>query len=65
MQHKAGIYEGFSKKYECTKLVYYEEGGDALPAFEREKQLKNWRREKKEMLIARKNPGWRDLSEDW
>jgi putative endonuclease len=64
-QHKSGAFEGFSKQYGCKKLVYFESGGDALPAFEREKQLKNWRREKKERLIRTMNPGWRDLSEDW
>lgn len=64
-QHREGVFEGFSKKYGCTKLVYFETGGEALAAFEREKQLKNWRREKKEALIRKENPGWRDLAEDW
>jgi putative endonuclease len=62
-EHKNAIIEGFSKKYGCKKLVYFEESAQAVPAFEREKQIKNWRREKKEALIRKLNPGWRDLSE--
>ena len=64
-QHKLGAFEGFSKKYSCKKLVYFEPCDESLPAFEREKQIKNWRREKKENLIRVENPGWRDLSEHW
>lgn len=62
-EHKEGIVEGFTKKYGCKKLVYFEETSDIISAIEREKQLKNWRREKKEFLIRRMNPGWRDLVE--
>jgi putative endonuclease len=56
---------GFAKKYDCTRLVYYEHHRDILHAIEREKQLKKWRREKKEKLIRMKNPPWKDLSADW
>jgi putative endonuclease len=62
-EHKNGVFDGFSKKYGCKKLVYFEEGTQATPSFEREKQIKGWRREKKEALIRISNPGWRDLSE--
>lgn len=61
-EHKAGEVDGFTKTYECTKLVYYEETNDVLQAIVREKQLKGWRREKKEALIQTMNPGWDDLA---
>lgn len=60
-EHKNHILEGFSKRYDCTKLVYYEEYKDVEEALAREKQLKNWRREKKEYLIRTINPSWKDL----
>ena len=55
----------FSKQYHCNKLVYFEEYQEAVQAIAREKQLKKWRREKKELLIIKLNPGWRDLSNDY
>jgi len=61
-EHKNGAYEGFSKKYGCTRLLYYEKYDDIRTAIAREKQLKGWRREKKVALIQSMNPGWRDLS---
>src|SRR5471030_1698896 len=64
-QHKQGKIEGFTKKYKCYKLVYFEEFNDIEQAILREKQIKKWRREKKEALIRKINPGWRDLSQDW
>lgn len=60
-EHKSKSIEGFSKKYNCTKLVYYEATNDITSAIAREKQIKNWRREKKENLIRLMNPGWNDL----
>lgn len=64
-QHKSNIIEGFTKKYECHKLIYFEETSDIESAILREKQLKNWNRKKKEFLIATKNAIWKDLSLDW
>ncbi len=64
-QHKKGQIDGFTKKYNCNKLVYYEEFDDIEQAILREKQIKRWRRDKKEALIKKINPSWRDLSEDW
>lgn len=61
-EHKEGLIEGFSKKYKCIKLIYFEEYHDVNEAIAREKQLKNWRREKKESLIKRLNPSWKDLA---
>jgi putative endonuclease len=56
---------GFAKKYGCNRLVYYEHGTDINVAIAREKQIKRWRREKKESLIKIINPSWLDLSADW
>ena len=60
-QHKMKLIDGFTKKYGCTRLVYYEEFGDVRDAIRREKQLKTWSRKKKEDLIRRMNPEWVDL----
>jgi putative endonuclease len=62
-QHKNGLYEGFSKTYGCTRLLYYEVFDDIRVAIGREKQLKGWRREKKLNLIRSKNPEFKDLAE--
>jgi len=60
-EHKKGKIEGFSKKYSCNKLVYYEYYEYVYDALEREKQLKRWNRNKKENLIKAFNPHWDDL----
>lgn len=59
-QHKNGTFEGFSKKYHCTRLIYSEEYDSVFRAISREKQLKGWRRSKKVALIERQNPKWED-----
>jgi putative endonuclease len=64
-QHKNGAFEGFTKQYNCNRLVWFERHDDVLVAIAREKQLKGWRREKKIWLIERENPAWVDLSEVW
>jgi putative endonuclease len=64
-QHKNGVFEGFSKKYHCDRLVWFERYGFIQTAISREKQLKRWSRVKKIWLIERENPAWVDLSEDW
>jgi putative endonuclease len=64
-EHKNHIREGFSDDYNGTRLAYWESFDDVANAIEREKQLKRWRREKKEWLIVQKNPHWRDLAADW
>ena len=64
-QHKNGTFEGFSKKYGCTRLLYYEEHEYIGTAIAREKQLKGWRREKKLNLIRTLNPQFKDLAEKW
>jgi putative endonuclease len=64
-QHKEDAIEGFTKKYHCHRLVYYETYDDVRKAIAREKQLKGWRREKKIALIEKMNPRWQDLAEHW
>ena len=61
-QHKNKIYEGFTSKYDVTKLGYYEVYNDIKVAIEREKQIKGGSRKKKLLLIERQNPEWKDLS---
>ncbi len=63
-QHKEGKLPGFTRKYKCHRLVYYELFDRAIEAIQREKQLKRWTRSKKLALIATANPDWRDLYED-
>ena len=60
-QHKSKIIEGFTKKYNIGKLVYFEAYEEILDALRREKQLKKGSRVKKMDLIINANPSWRDL----
>lgn len=62
-EHKKGLIDGFSKKYKCKKLLYFEEYKHVQDAIKREKQLKNWRRFKKIGLINKKNSKWEDLKQ--
>ena len=62
-EHKNKMIDGFTKKYNLTKLVYYEATTDVRSAIEREKQLKNWHREWKMNMIKEFNPEWKDLDE--
>ncbi len=64
-QHKNHRFEGFTDDYNAVRLVYWESFDDVHNAIAREKQLKNWRREKKLRLITGVNPGWKDLAADW
>ncbi len=61
-EHKNKLVEGFTKKYNLNKLVYYEYTNDVTSAIKREKEIKKWRREKKNLLIEKLNPDWDDLS---
>ncbi len=63
-QHKEGRVEGFSKKYGCKLLVWYEPHSTMQSAIEREKQIKAGSRKKKMALIEGNNPNWRDLYEE-
>lgn len=64
-QHKQKLADGFTKRYNVDRLVYYEETTDIEVALEREKEIKGWRRSKKISLIESINPTWKDLAEDW
>lgn len=66
LHHKEKLYKNsFTARYNLDKLVYLEEFELIADAVRREKQLKGGSRKKKELLINRMNPEWRDLSEDW
>jgi len=62
-EHKNKMIEGFTKKYNVWKLVYYEQSENIATAIEQEKQLKNWRRQWKIELIKKTNPNFEDLYE--
>jgi putative endonuclease len=62
IEHKQKLIKGFTERYNVNKLVYYEYTNNVMSAIEREKQIKKWRREKKNLLVESMNPGWRDLS---
>jgi len=64
-EHKNKIVEGFTSKYNITRLVHYEETNDVNVAIAREKQIKGWLRSKKIALIESVNPQWKDLSLEW
>lgn len=60
-QHKQGLAEGFTRKYDIKKLVHFETFEDMINAITREKQLKKWKRNWKLLLIEENNPDWIDL----
>jgi putative endonuclease len=64
-EHKSKSVPGFTETYNCTKLVYFEQTEDVSAAIAREKQIKNWRRDKKDALVNRMNPDWNDLAGGW
>ena len=64
-EHKNGVADGFTKKYNVHKLVWFDYTTDVCSAIEKEKQIKGWTRAKKNALVEENNPTWRDLSEDW
>lgn len=60
-QHKESVIEGFTRRYHCKLLVWYEQHESMESAILREKQIKSGSRAKKLILIEVQNPGWRDL----
>ncbi len=64
-EHKNKIYDGFTKKYNVDKLVYFETHLNIEEVQLQEKRLKRWRREWKIKLIEKMNPDWNDLSENF
>jgi len=63
-EHSNHLIAGFTDKYNCTKLIYVEFYNDVRDAIAREKQLKGWRRSKKDALVNKLNPEWKDLIYD-
>lgn len=64
-EHKSKKINGFTRKYNVNKFMYFEETSDIESAIMREKEIKAWRREKKNNLVSSVNPEWCDLSKDW
>jgi putative endonuclease len=64
-QHKWKEHEGFTARYNCDRLVWFEQHQVVQIAIKREKQLKGWRRSRKIALIESANPAWTDLSRHW
>ena len=64
-EHKEKLIEGFTKKYNCSKLVWYEVYDDSYNAIAREKQIKAGSRKKKIDLINKINPDWKDLYDEF
>ena len=60
-EHRSGMIPGFTQKYNCHKLLYFEEYSEVEMAIAREKQLKKWSRPKKDTLIATINKEWEEL----
>jgi putative endonuclease len=63
-EHKNKLIDGFTKKYQINKLVYFELFNNIDDAIRREKQIKGWIRKKKIDLIKSMNPDWKDISEE-
>ncbi len=63
-EHKNGLADGFTKKYDVHRLVYFEMHEDMNAAIAREKQIKKWNRAWKLELIEKGNPAWKDLYDD-
>ena len=63
-EHKNDLTDGFTRKYQVHRLVYFESTNDVSAAITREKQMKRWKRQWKIELIEKDNPEWRDLYKD-
>jgi len=64
-EHKNKLINGFTKKYNLNKLIYFETYQNINDAIKREKQIKGWTRKKKIDLIKTKNPNFNDLSKNF
>ncbi|MCL2675450.1 MAG: GIY-YIG nuclease family protein [Firmicutes bacterium] len=64
-EHKNKLVDGFTKKYNVNKLVYFDSSANVNDAIQWEKQLKGRLRKRKDDLVASVNPKWEDLSEGW
>ncbi|MBI2260666.1 MAG: GIY-YIG nuclease family protein [Caulobacterales bacterium] len=64
-KHRNGVFDGFTKQYGCTRLVWFQRFAWVVEAIRREKQIKEWKRDWKLKLIEDANPDWLDLAADW
>jgi putative endonuclease len=64
-EHKNGLGGAFTTKYKCDRLAYFERFSNIEFAIACEKEIKGWRRPKKDKLVAFLNPDWKDLAADW
>ena len=64
-EHRNGTIKGFTHRYNICKLVFFEQTTDVISAIAREKEIKKWRREKKNLLVESVNKNWKDLCHDW
>lgn len=64
-EHWHDLIAGFTSRYRINRLVHAEQFSEVRDAITREKQIKGWVRARKIALIAKSNPTWRDLGEDW
>ena len=64
-EHKWKEHDGFTARYNCDRLIWFERQEYVQKAIARDKELKGWRRAKKIALIESMNPTWSDLSRDW
>ncbi len=66
VQHRRGEFDSFTKEHKVYRLVWFEEHGSKMAAFDRERAIKRWKRAWKIELIESRNPEWRDLFDtDW
>ena len=63
VEHRTPDERSFTTRYNCHKLVYFEEFSSIVEAISREKQIKSWNRKRKNILVDRVNPNWIDLME--
>ena len=61
-EHQHDLVDGFTKQYRVHKLVYFEATSDVYSAIAREKEIKGWKRERKNRLVEEQNPNWCDLT---
>ena len=64
-QHRIGQVPGFTRRYNVNRLVFFQETPSARSAFDRERQIKGWKRDKKIRLIETSNADWEDLADAW
>ena len=64
-KHRTGAFEGFSKRYGCTRLVWFQRHAWVVDAIRQETRIKGWKRDWKLRLIEEANPEWRDLAAEW